>query len=265
MKYNKEFIDLVNYAVERNKEFYSESKNMHEPNPYYIGYGNPKAKILLIGKEKGFDPNNLNQLKAESLDNVKQWKFLIDNDIDKASYLFSNELFNKDYAHFHNPLQPYHGDLQGKGQGQTWYYYNKLACLINNEPFKKDIAQLFSNTFITELNYRPSKISPGRNNLSDELKFRMQFLRENAFYQKFKVIILAFGNYIEEEQIKDIFGTNLEALAIEENLKSKQRLFAYKDNLNNRIIINTRQLSNQFPSSYLENIAKIIHQETHTQ
>lgn len=259
MKYKQNFIDLINLSNEKSNIYYKETDKVNAPNPYYIGFGNPNAKILIIGKEKGFDQSNMGQLKTESIDNVKQWKFLIDNDINDSKYKFSNDLYINDWDNFYNPLQPYHGQLQGKGQGQTWYYYNKLASLISKYSFEKEISQLCDNVFMTELNYQPSKVSPGKDNLTEVLKFRIKFLKENVFYQNFETTILAFGNYIDESQILEIFGNNLELVNIDENLKSNQRLFVYKDSIKNRLIINTRQLSNQFPKVYLENIAKIIH------
>lgn len=262
MKYNQNFIDLVNLSSDNSYNYYTKTDNLNKPNPYYIGFGNPNAKVLFIGKEKGFNQSNIGQLKSESIDNVKQWKFLIDSDINDSNYKFSNDLFVNDWMHFYNPLQPYHDQLQGKGQGQTWYYYNKLASLISDNSFKKEISQLCSNVFMTELNYQPSKVSPGKDNLKEVLNFRKNFLKENAFYQNFETTILAFGNYIDQSQILEIFGTNLKVIEIDENLKSKQRLFVYKDTVKNRLIINTRQLSNQFPKEYLENIAKIIHSES---
>lgn len=257
MTYNNDFIELVNKASVKSDEFYKKEENINEANPYYIGFGNPNAKILFIGKEKGFDQSNKYQLKTESIDNVQQWKFLVENKVLDTNYQFKIELPNIDKANFYNPLQPYKGALKGKGQGQTWYYYNKLASLINNYPFEKEISQLCSNIFMTELNYQPSKISPGKKNLENELDLRVNFLKENIFYQNFKVIILAFGNYIEEDKIREMFGNNIELISIDDNLKLNQRLLVFKDSIKKRLIINTRQLSNQFPKQYLENIADI--------
>lgn len=261
MLYNNRFIELVYKANTNSEDFYKRTENSYNANPYYIGFGNPNANILFIGKEKGFDQFNTAQLRSESIDNVRQWKFLIDNEIFDKNYKFKNSLLNPEWEHFYNPLQPYHGQLNGKGQGQTWYYYNKLASLINNYIFEKEISQLCSNIFMTELNYQPSKYSPGKNNLEKEIKLRMDFIKNNDFYQNFNIVILAFGNYLDENQIKYIFGNQLNLISIENSISLNQRLLIFKDSINNRLIINTRQLSNQFPKKYLENIAKIIHSE----
>ena len=79
--YSKEFINLVNKAFSESEKLTQEEKA--EGNPYYIGFGNPNAKILFIGKEKGFDKEkNLRQFEFESLLNPKEWKSYIDNSIE---------------------------------------------------------------------------------------------------------------------------------------------------------------------------------------
>jgi len=58
--YSKEFINLVNKAFSESEKLTPEEKA--EGNPYYIGFGNPNAKILFIGKEKGFDIDKFNTM-----------------------------------------------------------------------------------------------------------------------------------------------------------------------------------------------------------
>lgn len=64
-KYSKKFIDLVNNSFINSNNLESSEKEFG--NPYYVGFGNPNSKILILGKEKGFDINNLEQFKYESL------------------------------------------------------------------------------------------------------------------------------------------------------------------------------------------------------
>ncbi len=49
-------------------------------NPYYVGYGNPNAEVLIIGKEKGFDIDQVPEnLFKESVSNVSQWAEFVKN------------------------------------------------------------------------------------------------------------------------------------------------------------------------------------------
>ena len=49
-------------------------------NPYFLGYGDPDSKILIIGKEKGFnyDANNFMQFFHERFNNQFYWKQIIE-------------------------------------------------------------------------------------------------------------------------------------------------------------------------------------------
>ena len=63
--FNKKFENLVDFSYQKSKEFYINELNLNKPNPYFVGFGNPNSKILIIGKEKGFDESNLKQLQYE--------------------------------------------------------------------------------------------------------------------------------------------------------------------------------------------------------
>ncbi len=61
------FIDLVKSSILKTDKFYKTPQKVC--NPYYIGFGNPNAKILIIDQEKAIDVNDPDRIKAESIDN----------------------------------------------------------------------------------------------------------------------------------------------------------------------------------------------------
>lgn len=260
MKYNEKFIDLVNTSNEKSNLFYKEGLNVNTPNKNYIGYGNPNSKILIIGKEKGFDPCNTSQLKAESIDNVRQWKFLIDNDIYNCNYIFDETFTYENLPLYKNPIIPY---CQIRRGGHTWSKYNKLVNYILKDEFIKEHEQFnglkrdlmntsfLLNSFITEFNVIPSKLSPG----SPEIQERISFLK-HSFFMEFKIIILACGNYISPTNIKEMF--NVDSLDLKlESVKGQKMDFYSNDN---KIVVNTRQLSFDVYDEYLTKIALLINE-----
>ena len=49
--YKSSFIDLVNYAVLNSTEYYKNPEKTNCPNPFFVGFGNPNAKILVFGRK----------------------------------------------------------------------------------------------------------------------------------------------------------------------------------------------------------------------
>ncbi|SHH18889.1 hypothetical protein SAMN05444372_1217 [Flavobacterium micromati] len=236
--YTEKFIDLVEKSNINSKNFYSNILNIEEPNPYYIGYGNPNSKILILGKEKGFDKSNLLQLKYESIDNPMQWKYYTDNLFPMNTKKFYE---NTNYV---NVFIPYRGKQKS---GHTWTKYsilNKLIFSTKNEEYQ----DFFKTSFISEINYKPSKLSNIKN-FKDEK--RIEFLK-HSYFKSFKVIILACGDYLNSVKIQEIFNVKL----CENKSKSREKLVVYKNN--NFILINARQLSMDVKNEYLERISEIV-------
>ena len=243
--YSNEFIDLVNFSYEESEKFYKKEENDDEtsPNPFYIGFGNPNAEIVIFGKEKGFKTTELVQLKYESINNPTEWKSYIDKGISINQNKF--ETSDKHYPDYINSFYPYTGKQKG---GHTWSKYQKL--MRNIYPHKQfDKCDFFKDCFISEINHVPSKLSE-INSYSN--KSRLDLLKHN-FYKK-KAIILACGDYLNEKDIEDIFDVKKE-----ENYNHQYknpRLIKYSNS--DRILINTRQLSMNVSNDYLEKIAREI-------
>lgn len=172
-------------------------------NPYYIGFGNPNSKILIIGKEKAFDFNNKNLLIKESINNYIQWKEII-----SLYSLEENQFKVKNEIGF-SPVLPkaYHS---GKTKGRhTWKIISFIIKQISKEPRILEETNylensIFNECFLTELNYIPAKYTEG----TGLTETRKQFLSQD-FYKTFPIVIIGAKSYIKkktETQIKEIFN-----------------------------------------------------------
>lgn len=245
--FSTEFFEIVHSAKEQSDKFYSNQQNAGKPNPYYIGFGTPNAKVLIMGKEKGFDPLNKEQLQFESIGNPHEWfDYLKRNKGAYASKYDSNS------QHYMNAYYPYTGKMK---PGHTWTKYANLARHIFPE------VELHNNdflnyTFISEINHQPSRLSAIRTYNYAE---RLNLLR-HGFYRSFPTTILACGSYLKPKEIEDVFDvretTNFS--------KPRQRMLVFTNQ--DRILINVRQLSMDVKHEYLELIAKTIkeHHEKNT-
>lgn len=115
--YNERFKNLVNLAFNKSTEFYKNENNLNKPNPYFVGFGNPNSKILILGKEKGFDASNLKQLQYKSIENPNEWKNYIENGI------VSNRNKFHESDHYINAFRQYLAKMKG---GHTWTKYYTL-------------------------------------------------------------------------------------------------------------------------------------------
>ena len=240
------FIEMVDQACLNSEEFYKTNSRETAPNPYFIGMGNPNSKILIIGKELAFDADSsgeLLKLQNESINNPYQWK-------EKISQNSKSLLFDPSY--------PYNGETHPRQGGRTWNRYQKLYENIETHLTVSEEENFHKNFFYTELNIVPSKSSRG---IRDEvLTDRITFFKGNTFFQNFKVIILACGDYLskfiktssEDEKIEYMFGIKKKC-----ELGSKFRklnIYTSKTKLG----IHTRQLSSGVRNDYLKEIAGVI-------
>lgn len=235
--YKESFKDLVNYALIKSNNFYNNPENINCPNPYFIGFGNPNAKILILGKEKGFDKSNLKQLEYESINNPREWYNYILNNIG------SNKNKFYDSENYINTFFPY---LNNNKSGHTWSKYHTLLNNIYNSIPKAE-NEFLGYAFISEINFIPSKYSEIKRFDNSE---RLNMLN-NKFFKSFEIIILACGNYLKKEEIESIFSVNYS----ESILKKRENIHIYKNS--NQILINTRQLSMDTSNDLLIKIADL--------
>ncbi|MBX9886555.1 MAG: hypothetical protein K2Y30_01310 [Flavobacteriaceae bacterium] len=205
-------------------------------NPYYIGYGNPNSEILFLGKEKAFSiTNNPDLFFHESINNNKQWEYLIENrDLNdlKFSPLYPQQYFERIIPHY--KIKKNH----------TWGVYCELVNAITT---KSDITtsseilenNFFHHCFTTEVNHIPSKYSSHIK--SSALRHE---LLQDAFFKSFKYVIIGAIGSIDPTQIKSIFDIYNESEVIEISEKdSKRKRFIEVFKTDSQKIILCNQLS----------------------
>lgn len=221
-------------------EYIEECMNRNE----WCGQGNPNAHILIIGKE----PYN-NYLITDQ------------GEIQRKLQFRYNLCRSRNY---------------GKGardNNSTWRNYQKLI----EQTFPKKIfdPKVFSFeecAFTTELNtvFRPQAA------LDEEtiknINKRLAFFKDSSFINSFPVIVLACGKFISNNEecgflINRTFGVKYDIEASsngkpdgEHNDKYKSGHWFYTHHSDNgeKLVIHTRQLSNLFDYSILEDMAKVI-------
>lgn len=233
MNYKTSFVELVDKVSILEKE--------NEIVESYLGTGNPNSKIIVFGKELGFDEKRIEQFNLEVLSNIEDWNKNINNNI----------FFDQVKVDLHNPLIPYNGCRQKAGH--TWSKYQILSDFI----FPESNQNFFMNFYVSEIGHKPSKYSQNQG-LSE---MRKSLLKENSFFQEFQIVILACGNYLKTKDIEDIFSVDhSESKSIPRN---KLEIFRSID----KLVVNTRQLSMDVSRDYLEILAseirKFIDENTH--
>ena len=188
----------------------------------FIGYGNPDAKILIVGKECTA-PNGSDGWKKFYEPNFNQWK----KSFEGHGFDFKSGVEPHDFEHgnFH-PINPYY-KLENKKQSKkkevgrpsaTYYYYQRLVDMIrtgNDVEYKKsDCIDFFKDCFITELNdiCRPNDSGlnkPEHEKIEESIRVRFDWMRKTNFFNQFKVVILACGPYAEAIKKDEILRTEL--------------------------------------------------------
>lgn len=226
--YNKKFEELVNDAVNKS-DLYYHGQEKAIPNPFYIGFGNPESKLLIIGQEKAIDAeteDGRKQMKVESIDNPYQWKQVIDEKINNIDYKFDNP------THFRNPRFPYDGKPR---KGNTWNQYQLLVDRLFSK-FENKPNSFLNEAFITEVNHCVSNRKKGNERNPDRVKFMSQ-----DFYRKFPMTIIAAGDYLDTEEIEFMYDVKFVKPSLSE---PHRKLEIYENEMNKRVLINTRQFSN---------------------
>lgn len=176
-------------------------------NPYYLGFGNPDADILFIGKEKAFNIIDSPELLFfESVNNSLQWEILTLNGRTRIPDQFP-----------FNPLFPTSYSYGKKFQwNHTWGTYHRIISEVYGPGFalneKEDFqSSFFNKCFITEQNHLPAKVS---SDLGSSVE-RMEILK-HEFFKSFKVIVIGTNKLSDSlksiflpqqgTQIKDSFG-----------------------------------------------------------
>ena len=215
-------------------------------NPFFIGYGNPKSKILILGKEKGFDIDEPCKLfLKESINNIIHWEKIKENPTVELGK------FKPDF-----PRKPFENILEN----HTWAKYANVITQsgVNSYlEYPKSFREMdnvedsfFSECFISEINHLPSKYSPGSPRKNSGFNERQEFLRKQII-PNFDVVIVAAKTYFSksenkrEDQIKFLFSDKVKWISGGNLDLKKERLpyWEYGIPETKKKIIFTNQLS----------------------
>lgn len=227
--YSEEFKDYVNNGI----------------NKYFIGTGNPNAKILFIGKESAISEDDTESIRKYN-SNASDWSVHIKNSTcEVLSY----------------PVDKEHIFRIKKSWGKnTWSKYQKLSDYIFNKEEKPYHIDFLEEVFTTELNDAPSKNTSSANKGS--LNERKELLRRSTHIQSFPVVILACSNYIknndEVREIDKMFGVNYKD-EYEKKVYSKTNWFySHYNEDKKKLVIHTRQLSSNVTPELLKDMGVLI-------
>jgi len=238
--FRSDFVDIVKIAHQSSEKFYGKEENIGQANPFFIGFGNPNSDLLILGKEKGFETGNSEQLNFESIKNPNEWLHYIQNEIQYHK--------GKHYAtssHYLNAYIPYSGKMKS---GHTWNKYSKLTSELFNKPALTENNSFLEYAFISEINHEPSKYSKIR---KFDFQTRIDLLN-NDFYKSFQKTILGCGNYLSWKTIEETFDVKF----CEDYSKQREKLVLFKNG--ERKLILTRQLSMDIRNEFITTLVQLL-------
>jgi hypothetical protein len=249
--YSKEFKNLVESELTKNS---------------FIGFGNPNTKILIVGKEVSTNPNSEEEIHKKGIE-------LYNNNVNVWSDNIKNNLNQNDKLDFFNPLYFIKGEIK-KNVSNTWKNYQKLFDVIFHNEIdidNKKIIEFQKEFFITEMSDLPSPKTGDaqkNENFNTKLENRKNTFFKSDFIQNFPVVVLACSNYIwnkeNDWQINDIFGVTYDlnqkySKGVYEFSNTNKFWTHYNDN-GKKLVIHTRQLSNNVRNDMLIEMGKLINQ-----
>ncbi len=274
VNYPQCFIDLL-----KNTQYKSEKA--------FIGYGNPSAKILIVGQELAWDKETqANEYEHYCLKNIEHWEKNInkgENVTIKSQILYPEDDIHSEAFENFNPLFPHYfnynkldsrkpiTEINGKfthqylkyGANPTWFKYQKLIQFIYNR--QSEYIDFFKDAFITELSgeSRRHNIVVNRDLPEEEQKRDAQeqaeqtersiskrcHLLKEPFFQSFPIVIFACGRY-SDKIFPYLYG-------FEKGDFEKKGWFSVLRQ-NKKIYICTWQFSARISESMLKELAKVI-------
>lgn len=179
--YRSEFVDLMNDPRWQGA---------------YIGQGNPNSKVLIVGREHGFDNDDQRILEIDK--NWEQWKKIIAGD----------ESTQNDYSPRHcyaDRGQKFRIAPTNGGTSATWYVYQRMVnALIPHNLFQEKL-DFFEYSFITE--FSTVNRCNNSNNTEADVQATAYSIAErtpllsSAFYRSFPIVIISCGDYFDRYHI----------------------------------------------------------------
>lgn len=244
----------------------------------FIGLGNPNAKILIVGKEVSTDISSKKAIEIQNAITYKRnrgdWRINISSKISQENvenWTFDEKAKGEDIKN--NPLFAFKGAIK-KRTSNTWKKYQKLHdCIFQGEIDRNTSIPLTfqEDFFITEMSNIPSpktKDAQSKKEFKVELAKRKEEFFKSSYIQNFPVIVLACSNYIwntnKERQIDDIFGVEFDFdqkhSKGEYVFTKRNRFWTHYNQDATKLVIHTRQLSNNVSDEMLVEMGKIIKQ-----
>ena len=211
---------------------------------FFIGEGTPTAKILIIGKECGWNkdlgeptPENIKKQAKESVEyNLKCWRNLNGN----------LEQLKKDA-------------LKSWPNNPTWRNYETLVKSITGMKLAK--YDFLDYCFITELSQIGMPYSK-HNDITKESVKKREELFMHSFFQNFPVVVMTCGHYPTQEYKFDIENIFDVEWTKETKVLSKANYYnvhhGKTKNGQDKILIHTRQVSCGVTNQLLQDIGKVI-------
>ena len=237
MGYPKDFIELLNRL--------NRCKAADIDDSFIIGSGNPDSILLFVGREPSGDAFNTNTL-GHYLDNCNkgvtdEWTRFREKD-EQRNLVDEKSFWNKPQS--------------------CWNRYQALCDYIYPEKKKnrKDIYDFEEMVFCTEMNgswSEKTKDAP-----RDTLETRKNIFFRDPYFDRFKVIVLACGNYIKnssneptEREIDNIFHVTF---GKEYYYSLNNKFWTHYNPEKTRLVIHTRNLSNGVSNKMLFEMGQLI-------
>lgn len=243
-----------------------ENGHCHD-SPNLVGWGNPNAKILLLGKEPAIAMNTdlgRNQYSTEVKSNRLDWCTNIEN---RTGF---DEIFDKHSGEkiYGNPLYPHcwqkskigirknEAFSKNGGTARTWYQYQKLINMILGRPLDRNRRLDFHKfCFSTDLSEYAglNNTQIDRKETEKSIDKRRELFR-SEFFRNFPVIIAAVGNY-RNYLDWEAFGANR---CLKEKIdvgNASYMLHVNDDCCNPHLVIAAWQFAAPISDEYLRSIA----------
>ena len=223
-------------------------------NPYYIGFGNPEAKVLFVGKELGFDPSkDIDLMFHESIQSTFQWSNL---DL-KSDEIQTRRLgFDPRIPTAYNYGKKfYYRDSWGRYEAILKHLLDEDNMVLNeSELIEKSV---FNHCFLTERNHLPSKWTANLRSSTE----RARLLQED-FYKGFKYYIIAGDTNEDRDAVAHTFGfhdPSTEIIIDEYGNRRRTRLMAnlYTDS-SRRLLYLRFHLTGSKPKTFISSIANAL-------
>lgn len=183
----------------------------HSNENVFIGFGNPDAKVLIIGKECALKIENCDVDKVAVVENKNRWEEFLSG---KKEIKDWKDVPREEMRRYFNPSKPYwkqlnkryrrlknkQSDNDNGGTSSTWCWYQRIFDNLLNPPtVKSKEIDFFDNCFITELSPISKAYSKdGNRSLTKQsIQERITLFRE-PFFQSFPIVIAACNGYVNK-------------------------------------------------------------------